>query len=31
LLQQVISDLAHTFQVSRTAMRIRLEDLGLLH
>ncbi len=31
LLQQVVSDLAHTFQVSRTAMRIRLEDLGLLH
>lgn len=30
LLQQVIGDLAHTFQVSRTAMRLRLEDLGLL-
>ena len=31
LLRQVVSDLAHAFQVSQTAMRIRLEELDLLH
>lgn len=31
LLRQVVADLARTFQVSQTAMRIRLEGLDLLH
>jgi hypothetical protein len=31
LLRQVVADLARTFQVSQTAMRIRLEELDLLH
>ncbi|MDQ7851119.1 MAG: ImmA/IrrE family metallo-endopeptidase [Armatimonadota bacterium] len=30
LLQGIVTDLAHTFQVSPAAMRRRLEDLGLL-
>jgi Zn-dependent peptidase ImmA (M78 family) len=31
LLREIVSNLAHTFQVSPTAMRARLEALGLLH
>ncbi len=29
--RQIVFDLAHAFQVSPTAMRVRLETLGLLH